>query len=1008
MSTKKAVKRLSQLGFVLFISFGLLTGLSLLLSGGGVQTAVAATNVSESVNSRAIYKNAFELAAVIAVDDAYTATEEIPLTIPATGVLSNDSNGNTAYLLTQPANGAVVMAADGSFTYTSNIDFDGVDSFTYYAAENAPVPVAYWPFDDGVNPTLDATGLGFDAMINSGVTFTTAVPATLGSGQSLDFASNNGVVYAADDAAVLNLQTLTASFWVNIDTMSSYSSFLNKGYRWRVRQFISTGRISFITDGPSNYNLIGNIAIDDGQWHHVAVVYDGVTKSIYIDGVLDVSVAATGAINYFSNIPLRIGDLGFDGRLDDLRLYQGGLTQAEVQAAMAGSLPAVVDIATVTMNVTNVNDPVTAMDDWFVGSLNETLTVPAIGVLANDVDVDSVLSAVVDTPPAVGSLTLNGDGGFAYTPPLNATGPISYSYIASDGFFTDTATVTMTFGIDQCYTYLDSSGQTYSNPSGYAIEYALTDALDGDLIKIAGNCINPLDADGNGRSIDIAQNITLQGGYTNTNWLAASNPTLYPTTLDGNNESRVLSIIDSTVTLDGLIVTGGYITNTATINDGGGIYVGGASVVSIENSQIISNTAEDEGGGIHIFSGIVSVTDSVINENYAGDDGSGLDIESGGVVTVTRTTIDNNIANDDGGGIESAGNLWLLDSSVNGNTGGDRAAIDGDGGVIIIARSVISGNITLDSGGTVDNDDIMIISDSLIQNNRLLDDDGGAIDNSDTLIITDTQIIDNYASDDCGGIYNDGTMTLTRVTIEGNEADNGGGLCVNYNDSAVIGESTIQNNIASVNGGGIYLREGSTLTMSNSTVYSNTAVQAGALFNDGGMVTLSNSTISGNSAQQDSALMIMQSGIVTPTMFLEHTTIVSNTASITDTAIGIYSGTLKIINSIVAYNGSVNCAFSGSGALSSGGYNLEDGNSCGLNVTGDMTNTNPLLAPLADNGGATKTHAPLPGSPVIDAIPVGLCTLATDQRGILRPFGAACDIGAMERGYLIYTPIIMK
>jgi len=977
---------------------------------------------------------------VTAVDDAYTATEDTPFTITATGVLSNDISGIYAYPLTQPANGAVALAIDGGFTYTPDLDFNGEDTWTYYAAGSIPVPVAHWPFDDGVNPTSDVTGLGFDATINSSVTFTTEVPAMLGGGQSLNFDDGNGAVYSGGDSEALELQTFTAAFWVNIDvdTIGDYAKFLGKSVAWGVERYESIGgRVVFYTNGPSNYQLTSSTAIDDGQWHHVAVSYDGSTKSIYIDGVLDTSIGATGSIGYFNNNPLQIGGDNFDGRLDDVRLYRTVLSLSEVQAAMADSMPTNIDTATVTMTVTSINDPVIANDDWYIGSLNETLTVSASGVLENDVDMDdSVLNAVVATLPAVGSLTLNADGSFAYTPPMNATGPITYTYIASDGFLTDTATVTMTFGVDTCYAYLNSSGQEYSNPTGYAIELALADAQEDDLIKIAGYCVNPIGTGGNGRSISLTQNITLQGGYTNTNWLTASNPALYPTTLDANNKSRVINIASSAVTLDGLIVTGGYITGSTTIadgggmhiaadsnvvienslithnfakDDGGGIYVDGGSLVTIDRSQIISNTTDDDGAGMRVYSGTVTISDSAINDNFANDDGGGLQINSNTAVTITRSSIDNNISNDDGGGIETSGDLWLLDSTLNENTGEDRGAIDGDGGgpggaiVIIIANTVISGNLSLGSGGSIDNDGFMYISDSLIQNNRVLDDDGGAIDNSDTLIITDTQIIGNYASDDCGGIYNSNTMTLTRVTIEGNEADNGGGLCVRHGDSAVISESSIANNIASVNGGGIYLSNSSSLTLTNSMVYSNTAVQAGGLYNDGGTAVIANSTISGNWADQDSA--IMQDG-TTSVMALAHTTLVSNTAAITDTAIGIYSGTLTISNSIVAHNGALNCALSG-GVFISDGYNLEDGDSCGLNAAGDITNTNPMLGPIANNGGNTWTHALLVGSPAINAGDPAYAVLTGDydQRGVgyARVVNGRLDIGAYESGSFLLT-----
>ena len=88
------------------------------------------------------------------------------------------------------------------------------------------------------------------------------------------------------------------------------------------------------------------------------------------------------------------------------------------------------------------------------------------------------------------------------------------------------------------------------------------------------------------------------------------------------------------------------------------------------------------------------------------------------------------------------------------------------------------------------------------------------------------------------------------------------------------------------------------------------------------------------------------------------------------------------------------------GTITSNGNNLDSQNSCHLTAAGDITNTNPLLGPLHDNGGRTLTHALLPGSPAIDAGDDLACAAAPvngiDQRGVPRPQGAACDIGAYE------------
>jgi CSLREA domain-containing protein len=91
------------------------------------------------------------------------------------------------------------------------------------------------------------------------------------------------------------------------------------------------------------------------------------------------------------------------------------------------------------------------------------------------------------------------------------------------------------------------------------------------------------------------------------------------------------------------------------------------------------------------------------------------------------------------------------------------------------------------------------------------------------------------------------------------------------------------------------------------------------------------------------------------------------------------------------------------------GYNIDSGDTCGLDQPTSRSDTDPLLGPLADNGGPTLTREPMPGSPAIDAVPVEDCTwdddgdpgtpelpVLNDQRGYSRPKGTGCDIGAFE------------
>jgi len=108
---------------------------------------------------------------------------------------------------------------------------------------------------------------------------------------------------------------------------------------------------------------------------------------------------------------------------------------------------------------------------------------------------------------------------------------------------------------------------------------------------------------------------------------------------------------------------------------------------------------------------------------------------------------------------------------------------------------------------------------------------------------------------------------------------------------------------------------------------------------------------------------------------------------------------LSVANSVVGHNQGIGCvvgAFgSGPVSLTSGGHNVATDATCAP-VPTDQVVGSALLGPLGDNGGPTPTHALLPSSPAIDAADPALCP-ATDQRGVARPQGAACDVGSFER-----------
>jgi hypothetical protein len=230
-----------------------------------------------------------------------------------------------------------------------------------------------------------------------------------------------------------------------------------------------------------------------------------------------------------------------------------------------------------------------------------------------------------------------------------------------------------------------------------------------------------------------------------------------------------------------------------------------------------------------------------------------------------------------------------------------------------------------------------------------------------------------------GGIYVGGgaTLRLTDSTVRDNVTHNGidgAGVYVFQNGTLSIERSTISGNVAANVGGGLRMLGNGAIT--NSTVSGNTAVawHGSALFVTDGILSVVNSTISGNTAPAATSAVFV--------------------GTFTDA-----SATLSLANTIVAQNSDFGCFVAPFGAglvtLSSGGHNVTTDATCNP-VSSDLVVGDAGVAALAFNGGPTATQALLPGSPAVDAAGGALCP-ATDQRGVARPQGAGCDVGAFEQ-----------
>lgn len=364
------------------------------------------------------------------------------------------------------------------------------------------------------------------------------------------------------------------------------------------------------------------------------------------------------------------------------------------------------------------------------------------------------------------------------------------------------------------------------------------------------------------------------------------------------------------------------------------------------------NTALSGGGAVLFNCGAAPVTITLTTTKFLSQ---ATDINGGGLVTLDGNNAVQLLS------MSPSANLALSGISlVNGRTASNGAAISFQGPAALTLTNVVLGN------------------------NQTTVGDGGAVSAyaGATATLTDVTAIGNKASAG-GAIFMDGTskLSLTRFRATGNQATSGGGVIEFWGPSVSIIESTFATNAATAFGAGggvidVNPATKATLSIVNSTFQGNTASNAGsgaAISTHDTTGTINNSTFADHQAQGT-----IEAGGNTKLTLTN--TIVSNTIA------------------------NQNCFVVG-GTIVDGGNNLQFAgtisNSCGASIP----TADPKLGSLANNGGPTSTIALLAGSPAIDAGNNATCA-ATDQRGVARPQGAKCDIGAYEAATAGVAPTI--
>jgi parallel beta-helix repeat protein len=370
-------------------------------------------------------------------------------------------------------------------------------------------------------------------------------------------------------------------------------------------------------------------------------------------------------------------------------------------------------------------------------------------------------------------------------------------------------------------------------------------------------------------------------------------------------------------------------------------------VVTIKDLDVSGNSDDD---GIFVEDATAHVIDCVVSHN----DGNGIDIEDQSTGTVTGSDVNDN-----------------------GN----------EGVVLDIERGDVANNAqrrgpVLPSG---------TVTDSTVNGNQ----DGGVI-------------------------VEEGEATVTRTTLDSNV---GAGMVLDGSGAeGSLTTSTVSNTVPFTSdvdapdafGGGVLVFPGGTVTIDTSTIFGNTGQGVLSFLGD---VTINNSTISGTIQPRDEG---GQSGGVedlpyggiaiddeVPAVARPGKTVFGR-ASVNNVSARKAPpvSDVNVTGTIVADNTTLDDC---NGDVTDGGYNLDSDGTCSWSATGSISNGNAKLGPLANNGGSTKTLLPAKGSAAIDHIPTGSAncsTSADDQRGVSRPQGKKCDIGAVEAAQppIVFSP----
>jgi parallel beta-helix repeat protein len=587
------------------------------------------------------------------------------------------------------------------------------------------------------------------------------------------------------------------------------------------------------------------------------------------------------------------------------------------------------------------------------------------------------VSLVLGLGLALALLWLLGGGGAAVS--VNAAHPLAVQAGPQTGFqssLSNGTTITRYVAI----TGTDTATCAAPISACRTIQYAVDVASAGDVIKVATGVYTGVQSRAApagyptvatvDQVVYVSKTVTIRGGYTTTNGFAdPPNPETYPTTLNAQNQGRVLFIAgDIDPALEGLRITRGNATGQGGIwgsefshfEAGGGIYVLGATA-TISNNEIYNNTAgttNGSGGGMCLRSSDATLVRNTITDNRA------TNWFGGGIYLLYSpiTLIENDISDNSarwGGAVF----LELSPATVTNNTFSDNSITQGGG-----ALNVHTSDATL-SGNTVSNN-------TAVQ--------AGAIRVVQCAATLNDNVIFGNSSTGYGGalhLWEAHNTTLSGNAIFDNQTNGDGGAIEFWDsDDVTLDGNTILTNTAGDDGGALHLLDSSNVNLLNNVIADNHAGGDGSgLYLESSIPHLEHNTIASNHGGGGQGIYVASFSVVD----LSNTALVSHSVGI-------------VVDS--ANSASLNATLWGTGTWS----NETDWSGDGTIVTGSVNlwGYPDFVAP--DEG---DYHIGLDSAAIDAGVNVGV---NVDIDGERRPSGAGYDIGADEFYFKVYLPLVIR